>query len=297
MNVAILADSTTASTEAKTIAAALEKHEHQVEVLDVDSDIVATLQTKRPDICCIAPGTKGSHGALQEILELVRIPYLGSNAQAISLSADSKLSMFSMHRFAEASEEEVTVESLTSFSLSSEMLSGNKEALAALCEDRIPGGYPIEVMPLGKASILSNNKQELLAAFDTCEQSGCVVRQWIEGVRLSVAVIGTGWDAHVLPPVEITEEEFIAPVRLNSLSGDESVAQAIRSEVERCAFELCLSLGLRDYGLVHMIWDGAQVRVLGIEALPSMESGTVFGKACKAAGLSLGGVLDRLVSL
>lgn len=338
MKVAILADNNTMQSEASLLAQALQNAEHQVELLDVDKQVVAQLQAKRPEICCIASGTKGSEGALQELLELLQIPYLGSQSEACRLSSDARSSMFAMRRYAEASEEDVIAEPLMSFSISSDL---DTEALADICEVRIPGGYPMEIKPLrsagllqcaGKsseqasqedadpdtsqaafvsledsASLLVNNKEELLEAFKAYELFGCTVCQWIEGVRLSVAVLGTGWDAHVLPPVEevpvakdSTEAapmELIAPVRLESLSADESIAQAIRSEIERTAFEACLSLGIRDFALVQVIWDGAQVRFVGVEALPCMAADSPFTKACEAAGLSIEGVLNHLVSL
>lgn len=341
MKVAILADNTTMQSEASLLAQALQNAEHQVELLDVDEQVVAQLQAKRPEICCIASGTKGSEGALQELLELLQIPYLGSQSEACRLSSEARSSMFAMRRYAEASEEDVIAEPLVSFSLSSDLLTTDAEALANICEAQIPGGYPIEIKPLrsegfsqreselseqasqedadpgisqaafvsseDSASLLVNSKEELLEAFKACEPFGCTVCQWIEGVRLSVAVLGTGWDAHVLPPVEEViapkdsvedaSVELIAPVRLESLSSDESIAQAIRSEIERTAFEACLSLGMRDFALVRVIWDGAQVRFVGIEALPSMAANSTFSKACEAAGLSVAGVLNHLVSL
>ena len=341
MKVAILADNTTMQSEASLLGQALQNAEHQVELLDVDKQVVAQLQAKRPEICCIASGTKGSEGALQELLELLQIPYLGSQSEACRLSSDAQLSMFVMRRYVEASEEDVIAEPLVNFSLSSDLLTTNAEALANICEARIPGGYPIEIKPLrsegfsqreselseqasqedadpgisqaafvsseDSASLLVNSKEELLEAFKACEPFGCTVCQWIEGLRLSLAVLGTGWDAHVLPPVEevpvakdsaeAASVELIAPVRLESLSSDESIAQAIRSEIERTAFEACLSLGMRDFALVRVIWDGAQVRFVGIEALPSMAANSAFSKACEAAGLSVAGVLNHLVSL
>lgn len=341
MKVAILADNTTMQSEASLLAQALQNAEHQVELLDVDEQVVAQLQAKRPEICCIASGTKGSEGALQELLELLQIPYLGSQSEACRLSSEARSSMFAMRRYAEASEEDVIAEPLVSFSLSSDLLTTDAEALANICEARIPGAYPIEIKPLrsegfsqreselseqasqedadpgisqaafvsseDSASLLVNSKEELLEAFKACEPFGCTVCQWIEGLRLSVAVLGTGWDAHVLPPVEevpvakdsaeAASVELIAPVRLESLSSDESIAQAIRSEIERAAFEACLSLGMRDFALVRVIWDGAQVRFVGIEALPSMAANSAFSKACEAAGLSVAGVLNHLVSL
>ncbi len=320
MNIAILADKQTAVSEAPKLVTAFEKGEHQAEILRVDQPLMAALQAKRPDICCIAAGTQGCAGMLQEMLEFMQIPFLGSGSQACRLSADEQLSLFSLRRYAEASEEESTLESLVSFSVSSEFLSVNKEALIEVCEERIPGGCPFEVLQSSEGGMVGiacktaetceankankvdeengfckvANREEFEAALEAYAQTGCVVRQWVEGVRLSVSVLGTGWDAHVLPPIDT---KTMAPVKLDSLSGDEQVAHAIRSEIERCAFEICLALGMRDFALVNLIWDGAQVRLSGIEAVPSMKETSSFAAACKAAGLSVGGVLNHLVSL
>lgn len=342
MNVAILADKHNVASEAKEIQQALEQGEHQARILEVEKDVMASLQAMRPEICVIAPHTSGSAGSLQEMLELLQIPYLGSGPEACQLSVDEQLSMFAMRRYTEASEEDVVVEPLVSFRFPPELLQTNSEALIEACEKRIPGGYPFEVQAEWQAEVqfkaqtedqpgvqgkvkdkedaesqgngqgektfssegLSadslktftkiDTHEELTAAFASCAKTGCVVRQWVEGVRLSVAVLGTGWDAHVLPPFDKATQ---APVGASALAFDEQVAQAIRSEIERCAFEICLALGVRDFALVELIWDGAQVRFSGVETLPSLTANSAFALACKASGLSVEGVLNHLVSL
>ena len=80
-----------------------------------------------------------------------------------------------------------------------------------------------------------------------------MVEQWVEGVEMAVSVLGTGWDAYALPPVEIVAKsgrydtearmtpgavEYFAPVRPASLAQDEADAQAIRAEIERAALEV-----------------------------------------------------------
>ena len=87
------------------------------------------------------------------------------------------------------------------------------------------------------------------------------------------------------------------PVELSALATDEATAQAIRSELERCAFEVCLALGAQDFAQVELIWDGAQVRFVSVDLLPSLAASTPFEAAGAQAGLTLAGVLDHLVSL
>ena len=90
--------------------------------------------------------------------------------------------------------------------------------------------------------------------------------------------------------------DFYAPVRLESLSHDEAQAQAIRAEIERAALEVYRAYDLRDLGRIDVIWDGAQARVIETNVSPGMTELSLFPAACAAAGLSLSGVLDRLVS-
>lgn len=60
--------------------------------------------------------------------------------------------------------------------------------------------------------------------------------------------------------------------------------------------EVYRAYGLRDLGRLDVIWDGAQARVLETNVSPGMTELSLFPAACKAAGLTLSGVLDRLVS-
>ena len=148
MNIAVLADSQNHSKEAEAIREALKKGDHTVEIYDVNQQIMATLKAKRPDLCCIAAGTEGDTGALQEMLELLQIPYLGSGSESCRISADEKISMFSLLRYVEAAEEELAVEPLVGFKFSAKLIASELDTVVQVCEERIPGGYPYEVRSL-----------------------------------------------------------------------------------------------------------------------------------------------------
>lgn len=325
MNVVILAGghaadearNRTSHKEAEAMAAALVKGEHQVEILDASQDVVASLQTHRPDICLIAPGACGADGALQGTLDLLQVPHVGSSSRTCRIVRAKDAVPFVAARCGDASGDELSFEPLASFVVSRALYQANGSALVAALEQRVPGGYPMEVCSETEPSVLVSTEDELSDALSRATAQGtALVRQWVEGVALSVCVLGTGWDAHVLPPVEVVRQaadpsasgdgsspasqstsDLFAPVRQGSLSSDEGVAQAIRSEIERVAFDVCLALGVRDCAVVELIWDGAQVRFVDIDCVPEMSEGSVFSEACKAAGLSIEGVLDRLVSL
>ncbi|MCQ5071904.1 hypothetical protein NE591_13050, partial [Adlercreutzia sp. DFI.6.23] len=79
--------------------------------------------------------------------------------------------------------------------------------------DRVIGGYPVCVKPAHGGSAQGVHKvkiQEELgeAVLDALSYDEAVnIEQWVDGVELSVSILGTGWDAHALPPVEIVGRE------------------------------------------------------------------------------------------
>jgi len=180
----------------------------------------------------------------------------------------------------------------------------------------VPAGYPLAVRPARGGSAMGVHKVERVedlgeALLDALTyDKEVLVEQWVEGVELSVSILGEGWDAHALPPVEIVAREglydttarmtpdavdFYIPVRSESLSQNEEEAQAIRAEIERVALEVYRAYCVRDLGRVDLIWDGAQARVLEIDISPGMSELSLFPAACEAAGLSLSAVLDSMV--
>ena len=186
-----------------------------------------------------------------------------------------------------------------------------------LVQERVIGGYPVAVKPAHGGSAMGVHRVDSVdelgeAILDALSfDEAVVIEQWVEGVEMAVSVLGTGWDAYALPPVEIVPKQgffgtearmepgavqYIAPVRPASLSDDEGDAQAIRAEIERAALEVYRAYNARDLARVDLIWDGAQARVFEVNVSPGMAERSLFPAACEAAGLSLSSVLNELVT-
>ena len=141
-------------------------------------------------------------------------------------------------------------------------------------------------------------RDALPAAFAVDER--VMICELVEGVRMCVAVLGDAQDPYALPAVEVVptasgEADFFAPVRLESLSHDETMAQVIRSEVERAAVEASAVLGCCDYSCVEIVWDGARAKVMRVDPNPSLGEGSVFLKGCQVAGISRDALLAELI--
>ncbi len=297
---------------------ALEQAGHNVVVLEASNDLAENLRVERPDACVVAiPGKQGEEGTVQSLLEFLGIPHIGSSADACRTVADKSLLSAHMQSCCEFSGEQTVAAWPQGFCFAKAAFDElGAMAVVDLCAERIPGGYPLAVKPacggLAYGVHKVSSKEELVDAlrdaFTFCDQA--IVQQWVEGVELSVSVLGSGWDAYALPPVEIVPRKGLyltnarfdanavdrfAPVRMESLSQDEATAQAIRAEIERAALEVYRAFGMEGYGRVDLIWDGAQAQVLEVDVAPSFAEHSLFCEACNAAGLSLPAVLDRLV--
>jgi len=303
----------------KNICAALEEAGHKVVPLDTNDALVPTLRSERPDVVYNAlHGKHGEDGTIQSLLEFLGLPFVGSPASVCHRTWNKDSLHSSLAKYRDITGEEGVASWPQGVYIARDAFKSMGAATALdLVGERVIGGYPVCVKPAHGGSALGvhrvDNPDDLgEAVLDALSYDDAVnIEQWVEGVELSVAILGTGWDAHALPPVEIVAREgffdaearmhedrveFFCPVRMASLAADESDAQAIRAEIERAALEVYRSYGVRDLGRVDMIWDGSQARCFELDVSPGMTDHSLFPVACRAAGLTLPGVVDALVT-
>lgn len=302
----------------RNVCAALEEAGHKVVPLDTTSDLVPTLRSERPDVCYSAlHGKHGEDGTIQSLLEFVGIPFVGSPASVCqrTWNKDSLHSEMATYR---AMTGDAPIASWPQGLYIARDAFKDMGAATALdlVEERVIGGYPVAVKPAHGGSAMGVHRVDSIdqlgeAILDALSfDQAVVIEQWVEGVEMAVSILGTGWDAYALPPVEIVPKngffgtearmepgavEYIAPVRPASLSENEAEAHAIRAEIERAALEVYRAYNVRDLARVDLIWDGAQARVFEVNVSPGMSEHSLFAAACEASGLSLSDVLDELV--
>lgn len=324
MKVAVLTGGSSTERElslasAKNVCAALEEADHRTVLLDASSDLVSTLRVERPDVCFNAlHGKLGEDGTVQSLLEFVGVPFVGSPSGVCRRAWDKSSLGSEMAAYRAITGEEPTASWPQGVYIAREAFDSMGIASAFdLVEDRVIGGYPVAVKPAHGVSASGVRRVDSVdqlgeAVSDALSfDDAVIIEQWIDGVEVTVPVLGSGWDAYALPPVEIVAKEgfcdtvacrtpgaveLFAPVRPVSLSNDEADAQAIRAEIERAALEACRAYQVRDLARVDLVWDGAQARVLEVDVSPSLAESSSFSLACEASGLSLSGVLNELVS-
>ena len=303
----------------KNICQALEDAGHRTVPLDTNDQLVPTLRSEKPDVVYNAlHGKHGEDGTIQSLLEFLEIPFVGSPASVCHRSWNKDALHSSVAKYRQISGETDGVASWPpGVYIAADAFKGMGAATALdLIEKRIPGGYPVCVKPAHGGSAMGVHRVECQddlgeAILDALSYDDAVnIEQWVEGVELAVSIIGTGWDARALPPVEIVPRrgffdtearmnhelvDFYCPVRLESLWSNDEEAQAIRAEIERAALEVYRAYSVVDLGRIDMIWDGGQARCFEVDVSPGMTNHSLFPAAVEAAGLTLSEVLDELV--
>ena len=283
---------------------ALKEAGHEATTYECDMRLAASLRADKPQLAF--NGAQGKLGvAMGELCELLDIPVIGSSSAARMVAGDASELAGALDGFYDGFD---GCASCVQSVVLDRLLVEHAGAAAVLdaITGKIASGYPLVVRPargygqMGVARVDDEQqlRDALPAAFAVDER--VMICELVEGVRMCVAVLGDAQDPYALPAVEVVptasgEADFFAPVRLESLSHDETMAQAIRSEVERAAVEASAVLGCCDYSCVEIVWDGARAKVMRVDPNPSLGEGSVFLKGCQVAGISRDALLAELI--
>lgn len=304
----------------KRVCDALEEAGHKVVPLDTNAELVPTLRSEKPNVVYNAlHGKHGEDGTIQSLLEFLGIPFVGSPASVCHRAYNKDALHSSLWKYRNITGEDGIASWPQGIFITRDAFQKMGAATALdLVEERVIGGYPMAVKPAHGGSALGVHKvhdveQLAEAILDALSYDDAVnIEQWIDGVELSVSILGNDWDAYALPPVEIVAKgeffdsaarldaelvDFICPPSPASLSSDPDQAESIRAEIERAALEVYRAYGVRDLGRIDMVWDGAQAKCFEVDVSPGMAKHSLFPTSVEAAGLTLSAVLNELVTV
>jgi D-alanine-D-alanine ligase len=275
---------------------ALQRLGHEVHGIDVDHDLVRRLRDLRPDVCFLAlHGRDGEDGTVQELLEILGLPYTGSGVSACIRCADKVLAK---HHMIDAG---LPTPDFVAFTETAFKQLGAAEALGEI-EDRL--GFPIVVKPADQGSALGLRiardaaavPAALVAAFSY--SSKVLLERHVRGRDLAVSVL----DGRALPIVEAVPEgdmydfdaryeigrtSFVCPADLPAAVADEAAALAVG------VHEL---LGCRDVSRVDLLVDDAgALHVLEVNVIPGLTETSLLPQAADAAGIAFDDLIARLV--
>jgi D-alanine-D-alanine ligase len=275
---------------------ALKRLGHEPIGIDVDHDLVRRLRELAPDVCFLAlHGRDGEDGTIQELLEILGLPYTGSGVSACIRCTDKVLAK---HHLEDAG---LPTPDFVSFTETAFKQLGAAEALGEIAE-RI--GFPMVVKPADQGSALGLRVAEsaaevpgaLVAALSY--SSKVLLEQYVAGRDLAVSVL----DGVALPIVEAMPEtgmydfdaryeigrsRFVCPADLP----DEVTARA-----QSLAVQVHELLGCRDVSRVDILLDAdGGLHVLEANVIPGLTETSLLPQAADAAGIRFDDLIARLI--
>lgn len=283
------------------VAVALRKAGHHVVESDVTAELLPLLQqTDNPVVVPMLHGGLGEDGALREVLELLRVPFVGSGGAASRLTFDKSVCSPLVAAAGIATPRQ--------FALPHDVFRelGAASLMAALGEQL---GYPLIVKPARSGSALGTAKvttpEALPSAMVGAYAYGnvAVVEEFIEGVEVSVTVIEDGDGPRALPAVEIRPESGIYDYEARYTAGSTrfitpaELPDEVRADAEQLAVKVHQLLGLRDFSRTDIIVRDEVPYFIEGNVAPGMTETSLVPLALEAAGETLAGTVGALVEL
>ena len=277
---------------------ALARLGHETIPMDVGTDLVQRLRVERPDVAFVAMhGRGGEDGTVQELLEIVGIPFTGPGVAACALCADKSMAKHAMR------EAGVPTPAWFAFSRTAFRELGAGDALGGL-EERL--GFPLVVKPSGGGSSLgvkfAGGPDEvpgaLVAAFSYDDR--ILLERFVAGRELAVSVVG----AEALPVVEAIPTggdryDFEARYEIGRTRFEcpASLPEEERSAVVEAALGAYRALGCSGFSRVDVILGEGEPQVLEVNAIPGLTDTSLLPQAAEAAGLSFEQLVERILEL
>jgi D-alanine-D-alanine ligase len=283
---------------------ALERLGHEVAAIDAGADLIERLREAAPDAAFVAlHGRDGEDGTVQELLEILGIPYTGSGVLACIRSIDKVLAK---HLLVEA---DIPTPDFFAFSETAFRQLGAADTLPAI-EERLD--FPIVVKPAAGGSALGIKFARTAADVPGClvsafsYDSKVLLERYVSGRDLAVSVVEGAGGPEALPSVEAVPRDedfydfearyeigrtaFVCPAELTD-------AQAARAK--GLATDVYRTLGFYGFGRVDLMLDEAsgELEVLEANAIPGLTETSLLPQAAETAGIDFDELVRRILDL
>ena len=281
---------------------ALARLGHEVVAIDVGGDLVERLRAEQPEVAFVAlHGRDGEDGTVQELLELLDIPYTASGVSACIRCADKVLAKHAMR------DAGIPTPDFYAFNETAFKELGAGRALPEI-EERLE--FPIVVKPAGQGSALgikfartpADVPAALVAAFSY--DSKVLLERYVAGRDLAVSVVDLEDGPFALPLVEAVPqgEDFYDFEARYEIGGSEFVCPArVGDEVAERARQVALDvyrvLGCYGFARVDLMLDPAsgELTVLEANAIPGLTETSLLPQAAEAAGIDFDSLIERIL--
>ena len=252
------------------------------------------------EVCALADcvflglhGADGEDGKIQAALDLLGVPYTGSDCLSSAMASDKAVSKRIMESCG------VLTPKWSEITYSEADIPALRESLPVPCAVKVVGGGS----SIGVA--LPDTREQLKDALEEVLRFGSrvVVEEKISGRELTVPVL----DGQYLSPIEIVPPEgmtfdYVAKYQSGAQAAREICPAPITEEEKKllgeAALKLHRALGLSVYSRTDFILDKeGRAWCLEVNTLPGMTPNSLIPKAAAVAGISYGELCEKIVQL
>ncbi|MFT0848824.1 D-alanine--D-alanine ligase [Actinomycetaceae bacterium L2_0104] len=270
----------------------------QVKLLDVDATLLQHLKAMAPDVVWpLVHGSTGEDGSLQDLLELIGIPYVGTQPVSCRMASDKAIASALVKRAGISVPQSMTIPQ----ALFREV---GVSPVLELIGSRFD--FPLVVKPAQGGSALGvtivEEASQLPGAMVDCYAYGeqARIEEFVAGRELAISVVDVNGGPHALPPVEISTDgpydfdarynpgraEYFVPARLpaDALEAVKEVAEKVHT-----------SLGLRHLSRTDVIvQDDGTIQFLDVNVAPGTTETSLFPQAATAEAKARGTHADEI---
>jgi D-alanine-D-alanine ligase len=283
---------------------ALQRLGHTAVLIDVGPDLVARLTEARPDAAFVAlHGRDGEDGTIQELLEVLGLPYTGSGVAACIRSWDKVLTKHLLRDHGIPTPD---------FHAFSETAFRELGAAQALPEIERQLAFPLVVKPAAQGSALgikfarsaADVPAAIVSAFSYDRK--VLLERYVPGRDLAVSILDReDGEPHALPVVEAVAEgrdfydfearyeigrtRFVCPAEL---------PDGVAERAQELAVEAYRALGCDGFARVDlMLREDGELFVLEANSVPGLTETSLLPQAADAAGIGFDQLVERILAI
>jgi D-alanine-D-alanine ligase len=282
---------------------ALQRLGHTAVAIDVGSDLVERLTELGPDAVFVAlHGRDGEDGTIQELLEVLGLPYTGSGVAACIRCWDKVLTKHLLRAVG------IPTPDFHAFSETAFRELGAAQALPAI-ERQL--AFPLVVKPAAQGSALgikfartsADVPAAIVSAFSYDRK--VLLERYVPGRDLAVSIVEQDGAPLALPVVEATAEgrdfydfearyeigrtRFVCPAELPS---------GVAERTQELAVEAYRALGCAGFARVDlMLHEDGELFVLEANSVPGLTETSLLPQAADAAGIGFDALVERILAM
>jgi D-alanine-D-alanine ligase len=281
---------------AQQVAQALIDEGHDCHLVELDESCMASLLEIAPDAVFPAlHGPPGEDGTVQGMLEMSRLPYVGSRVRGSAMAMDKAVAK---HIFRQA---DLPVAPDLVVTPEDDRRAASEKILKKL-------GPAVVIKPLNQGSAIGvtplPNGGDLSAALEQALVYGsCLVEPFVLGKEITVGVLQVGETLLAHPVIEIITADAQWYDYENRYTPGQSehlipapLPDGIRQQLQDIAVKAHQVLDLRDLSRADFIvTDNGEITLLEVNTLPGMTPVSLYPEGAEAIGYPFQRLVDHLV--